>query len=232
MKLKSHKRNTLKEYYGERGSYLEEHDSYFKKSNVRNDIAFLIKALNLKKKDRILDIACGQGRHVSALTREGYRVDGVDFSHHLLTIAKTDVGSDQSRAPLYFQSRITNLRLTDKYDKAYWFFSDLANIDLTEALVSIGNCMNKGGKLLIDADNVFRLLTYLLQHPKSEFVFDAAALELIDAKQNLRVPYPTLPMWKSMIKKSGFLVDAFFGGYTFEPYAIQSKRLILVLKKA
>lgn len=37
---------------------------------------------------RILDVPCGQGRHAHPLAEAGYRVDGLDFSAHLIDIAK------------------------------------------------------------------------------------------------------------------------------------------------
>ena len=37
---------------------------------------------------RILDVPCGQGRHAHLLAEAGYRVDGLDYSEHLVARAK------------------------------------------------------------------------------------------------------------------------------------------------
>ena len=37
---------------------------------------------------RILDVPCGQGRHAHLLAEAGYRVDGLDYSAHLIARAK------------------------------------------------------------------------------------------------------------------------------------------------
>ena len=37
---------------------------------------------------RILDVPCGQGRHAHLLAEAGYNVEGVDYSTHLLDIAR------------------------------------------------------------------------------------------------------------------------------------------------
>ncbi|HMB00623.1 MAG TPA: class I SAM-dependent methyltransferase [Spirochaetota bacterium] len=40
------------------------------------------------KTDRILDLACGQGRHCNILHNKGYRVEGLDLSPALLSLAR------------------------------------------------------------------------------------------------------------------------------------------------
>lgn len=44
--------------------------------------------LELSNRDSILDLCCGQGRHVMELARRGYRVDGLDRSRYLIQKAK------------------------------------------------------------------------------------------------------------------------------------------------
>ena len=45
--------------------------------------------LGLKPTDTILDLCCGQGRHVLELARRSYKVDGLDRSRYLIQKAKT-----------------------------------------------------------------------------------------------------------------------------------------------
>ena len=188
------KENYIQNYYSQDGNYLRDHRSFFKASNIKNDINFLINTLHLKKKDLVLDIACGQGRHANALAHRGYAVDGVDFSAFLLNKAKKEAKKIMCRKPDYYLANISNLRLKKKYNKAYWFFSDLANIDLPKTLTSIGRNMKKGGMLLIDTDNIFRIAFFLFKHKTSKFSFDAIKLELIDNKTGLCIPYPVFPI--------------------------------------
>ena len=44
--------------------------------------------LSLPVGARILDVPCGQGRHAHLLAETGYDVDGLDYSRHLLGIAR------------------------------------------------------------------------------------------------------------------------------------------------
>lgn len=60
----------IKKYYSSQGKYLKEHEDYFSDKQLKNDVYFLINVLNLKNKDKILDFACGHGRHTIELKKE------------------------------------------------------------------------------------------------------------------------------------------------------------------
>ncbi len=218
-------------YYGENGTYLEDHARFLTKERLKNDIHFISKILSLKKTDKILDIACGQGRHTLTLAEKGYSVDGLDFSEYLLDIAKKVASKTTNHKPFFYKENLENMELKQKYDKAYWFFTDLAQIDLRKALHSISNSMKRGGLVLIDTDNIFRILTYLLQNPGSAYTFDAKRLMLVDKKRGLEVPYPVLFMWEEWIKAAGFSLVSTYGDYKLEEYSIKSPRLIMLIKK-
>ena len=57
--------------------------------NTVRDVDALIATVGLEPDDRILDLCCGQGRHVLELARRGYRaVTGLDRSRTLIRLAK------------------------------------------------------------------------------------------------------------------------------------------------
>lgn len=220
----------IKKYYGRNGTYLAEHARYFQSVNTGDEIQFLSKTLRLNKKDSILDIACGQGRHAFYLAKQGFRVDGVDFSNHLIEAAKQNTVALEQK-PDFFVQNVMQLRLQKKYSKAYWFFADLAGITVAKALTSINTVMEEGGMVLVDTDNIFRIISYLMKNPRSHLRFDAASLELIDTKNHILVPYPTVPIWKQWIEASHFSLQTIFGDYAGNTYSLHSPRLILIVKK-
>jgi len=221
----------LKNYYSKQGAYLSEHESFLESADIEKDVDFLIKAIDLKKKDTILDIACGQGRHVNFLAEKGYIIDGIDFSKFLLKQGEIDAKKIDKRIPNYFNVDVNKFSLKNKYNKAYWFFSDLANIDIENALKSISSNLNLEAKFLIDTDNIFRILKYLLENKNQDFLFDAKRLELIDKKNNLNIAYPSFLEWERSMKLAGFLVENVYGDYDFSDYSIYSPRLIIIAKK-
>jgi 2-polyprenyl-3-methyl-5-hydroxy-6-metoxy-1,4-benzoquinol methylase len=48
--------------------------------NTEQQVDFIIKTLNLSGEERILDLACGYGRHSLSFARKGYSVVGVDIT--------------------------------------------------------------------------------------------------------------------------------------------------------
>lgn len=220
----------IKEYYNNPKGYLQEHDNFFKSSDINKDVNFIIKALAIKKTDEIIDIACGQGRHVNLFASKGYKIDGLDFSSTLLKLARED-SKRLKRKPSYFQSDLKNIKLKKKYNKAYWFFSDMANIDPLKAIKSISKIIKNGGYLLIDTDNVFRITNYLINKKMKDLYFDANNFYLLDKTNNVKIPYLSLIMWNNIFNSVGLKVIKTYGDYKLRKYQINSPRLIMIIKK-
>jgi SAM-dependent methyltransferase len=68
--------------------YLEEYQPIFSAAEDRRDVARLIELLRLPLGARVLDVPCGQGRHARLLAEAGFEVVGLDYSRHLLSVAK------------------------------------------------------------------------------------------------------------------------------------------------
>lgn len=223
----------IRRYYGAGGDYLREHRMFLRASDLEAEVAFIERALSLTSADTILDVACGQGRHAHAFARKGYWVDGVDFSAHLIDLARASGAAPGWRRPEFDVAEVTELPHRRRYTKAYWFFSDLAGIDGPRAIAAVGRCLKPGGRFLLDVDNIFRLAAYLARTPESPLTFDAERLELVDPDSGgLRVPYPVVPMWRDWFRRASCRVEAVFGDYQFGPYSLTSPRLILVVRKA
>src|SRR5215470_11824170 len=57
--------------------------------NTVREVDTLIASTGIGKQDRILDLCCGQGRHVLELARRGYQsVKGIDRSGYLVRLAR------------------------------------------------------------------------------------------------------------------------------------------------
>jgi D-alanine-D-alanine ligase len=64
-------------------------DVFENAENTKADIDAVIAGVDLRREHRVLDLCCGQGRHVIELARRGYRdVSGIDCSPYLLGLAR------------------------------------------------------------------------------------------------------------------------------------------------
>lgn len=55
---------------------------------TRQEADTFINILKLGSEDTILDLCCGQGRHVLELARRGFKIEGLDRSRYLIQRAK------------------------------------------------------------------------------------------------------------------------------------------------
>lgn len=223
---------SLKHYYGPNGSYLKDHNEYFSSKQLQTDVDFLIKALKLKKEDRIIDIACGDGRHTIELKKRGYNIDGLDFSDYLIGVAKEQAVLENLKINFYRQD-VHKIKLKKAYSKIFLFFSEFGAFNAKLVLKNIGKIIKKNGLFLLDCDNVFRVLGYLREHPKSLYKFDFVKMKLLESGQhgNKSLRYYTFPELEIMFNENDLLVDAVYGSYDKKKLNIESPRMILIGKK-
>lgn len=68
--------------------YLNEFSPLFTPESDRAQVARLLEVLALPAGARVLDLACGQGRHAQLLAAAGFQVTGLDLSRPLLRLAR------------------------------------------------------------------------------------------------------------------------------------------------
>lgn len=219
-----------KEYYGPQGNYLKEHKKYFSKKRLQTEINFLINALNLNKEDKILDLACGHGRHTIALKKLGFNIEGLDFSKHLIDLAEEQTQQERLQIPFYYQD-IHDIKLNKQYDKIFIIFSEFGLFNADTVLKNVNQILNRKGTFLLDSDNVFRLIAYLKKHPKSPYHFDYLNMELYSTADSKRIRYYTATELKEIIEKHSFNIQTVYGGYEKEALDTNSKRIIIVSEK-
>jgi SAM-dependent methyltransferase len=96
----------------------------------------VIRRIGLKKGSRVLEIACGQGYHVNALRRMGYRVSGADISQAGIDFARSRFPDDDfhqvdAAKPMPFEERSFDL----VWSHGAGFFHYCITDSATEAIV-------------------------------------------------------------------------------------------------
>ncbi len=125
---------------------------------TRNEIDIFSSLLHLNPQDRILDMACGQGRHVLELARRGFKnVQGIDQSHFLIEKAKRDADKEN----LFVTFKEGDARQlpypTDTFDivmilgNSFGYFEN-ARDDLV-VLREVARILRPGGRILLDITN-------------------------------------------------------------------------------
>jgi 2-polyprenyl-3-methyl-5-hydroxy-6-metoxy-1,4-benzoquinol methylase len=80
-----------------------------------NQIDFLIKTLELRGNEKILDLACGFGRHSLCLAKLGYIVTGVDITKEYILDAKKEAKKLGVKIG-FINDDIRNLKFYEEFD--------------------------------------------------------------------------------------------------------------------
>lgn len=221
----------LKKYYSALGDYLKEHKNYFSKKQLQKDVDFIIDAMELNKKDKIMDLACGHGRHAIELAKRDFNVDGLDFSDYLLKLAK-EYAKQKNLKINFYKQNIHNINIKNKYDKIFLFFSEFGLFNAERVLKNISKILKINGLFLLDCDNIFRLIQYLIKRPKTPYRFDFINMELKEKQKNSKgVRYYTIPELKKLFNDHQLKVISIYGNYEKQNLDINSKRVILIGRK-
>lgn len=128
------------------------------KTNTRFDVDLFLKATGIAPHQTILDLCCGQGRHLLELAERGFRsLRGIDRSRYLIRLAKKRV--QKSGFEIKFsEGDARNIRLPDSsvdcitlFGNSFGYFE--RKEDDIAVLQSIKRVLKSSGKLVLDLAN-------------------------------------------------------------------------------
>jgi len=213
-------------------------------------IGNLISELKLPKNSRLLDLACGKGRHSVTLANHGYHVTGVDLSSNSIDSAK-----QFEHEHLHFS--VQDMRVpfaTNAYDAifnlftSFGYFEDLN--DNAKVITAIREMLKKNGLLVIDFMNSRRVIDQLVASEKKtidhiEFSIDRdydgshiyKHIRFSDQGKDFhfteRVQALTDSDFTRLLEAQGFEIIRTFGNFDLTDFDPQtSDRLILIAKRS
>ena len=122
--------------------------------DTEKQVDFIIKNLELNGNERILDLACGYGRHSLAFAKRGYEVVGVDITKLYVEDAEKEAGKAGLKAQ-FICSDIRQTYFADEFDVVLnladgaigYLENDSENLRIFDI---IAKALRKGGKSFID----------------------------------------------------------------------------------
>lgn len=201
-----------------------------------------------------LDLGCGSGADSITLSKLGLIVDAVDHSKGMLE--KADVNSKKFDTKINFiLSDLTDFAYSNKhFDIIVSLGNTIANLnssDLRKSIKNLYNCINKGGRIVIQIINYAKLPTsgiyllntfendsvsiirkYNIKPKRIEFIIDK-----IDKKNNKEIQiitelYPhSAADFKQLAKEIGYSIEL-YGNLNKATYVEkESPNLVVVLNK-
>lgn len=203
--------------------------------------------LNIPKGGKILDLACGKGRHSIYLNSIGYNVTGADLSKNSIDFAK-----QFENKSLVFKEHNMTEPFKDTFDAVFNLFTSFGYFENPEdnlkTIKAIKQNLSNSGVAVIDFMNSNYVINNLI--PENEKTVDGITFKLKRSVENgyiiktiaftvngenysfkERVRAFTLADFEALFKQAGVHLSAVFGDYNLSKYnANTSKRLILIFK--
>ncbi len=213
------------------------------------DAEFLVRALDVKPGAKLLDLACGNGRHTNELARRGFSVTGVDLSDDFLARARAAAVDGAE----FVKGDLRDLRLEGRFAGAYCMGNTIPYFDREELgviLSGVARLLGPGAKLVIEEGATAESLLPTLQRQRWVKVGDILFLSenrYVARESRLDIDYTFVQDGKietrpsssyilttaelcGIFEASGFEVLELASGPAGEPYVLGSPRLLLTAR--
>jgi SAM-dependent methyltransferase len=216
----------------------------------------LVKKLDLKKGSKILDLACGKGRHAIHLNSLGYDVTGIDLSEESINIAQKEANAlpaGRQETLAFFVHDMRELYWSNHFDfilnlfTSFGYFDD--ENDNIKTLQSVYDSLKPGGSFVIDFFNAAKVESELIaaeivtaddtEFHISRQIKDGYIIKDIEVHKGEKVQHfmekvqLLLPEhFQKWFAATGFEIINVWGDYSLNEFnAETSARLIIVVKK-
>jgi ubiquinone/menaquinone biosynthesis C-methylase UbiE len=209
----------------------------------------LVQHLQIPTGSKLIDIACGKGRHATYFNSLGFDVIGVDLSPNSIASAKENKNTtlqfaEHDMREVYQEN---NFDVVTNLFTSFGYFED--NKDEQKAINAMASNLKLGGFLVIDFMNVEKVIANMVLNEQKTIdgiTFDISRklgvghiikdIQITDGeiKQHFqeKVKAITLTNYSEFITTAGLKIIDIFGNYKLEDFnAITSDRLILICKK-
>ena len=232
--------------------YLRIYGPMLTEERTRLEVDFIERELALPRGGRVLDLACGLGRHAVGMAARGYRVTGVDFNPRYLDLgAKTAAAAGVQVT--WTQGDMRGLEFVRAFEGAYSYFTSFGYYSDEEnerVVAGLARALVPGGRFLLDVMNREFVLTHPNQrswHQREDgaLLMEESSLDLassrVTSRQILIEPGAgsrvtkeydlrayTCAELRALFARHGLTVTRVIGGPDGSDYTTESRRLVLV----
>ena len=219
------------------------------RAEARRAVALLHGTTGLRPDARVLDLACGAGRHLVELNRVGYRPVGLDLSMPMLDAARNTAGAaaltrgDMRHLPF----RAGAFDIVTSYFTSFGYFAD--ELDDLRVLREVRRVLDTGGWFLLDFMNAHHVVANLRRRDYrnvsgSDVVQERRLVEqgrIVEKRITIRAAgnapqrefVERVRLYRpeelvDMLAETGFVPGPRFGGYDRSEFSPLSPRCIVM----
>lgn len=240
-------------YFGEQ--YFDIYGPMLSEERTAREVEGIIRLLDVPQGSRILDLACGHGRHAIPLAQRGYQITGLDLSEIFLDRAQAEaqargvtirwVHSDMREIPFadefdaiiniftafgYFENDAEDQQVLHQVHKALrpggHFVLDLMHRDALVRGFQLFDVSRRDNGVVVTEERHFDQLAGRTSVRVTLFYSDGRRTELGHVVRSY-----TLTELAGMLRRSALEVQATYGGLDGSPLTLDSRRLVVVAQK-
>jgi cyclopropane fatty-acyl-phospholipid synthase-like methyltransferase len=215
-------------------------------------VELIVKNVNLPENSKVLDLACGAGRHSILFAQKGFKVTAVDLSENLLKVARHS--AKEAKVNINFvQTDIRHFCINKKFDLLVSLFTSFGYFDNDKEnfmlFDMVQELLNENGSFALDYFNPIYIRKNLVRKSEEQFndgkiiqerkIVENRVIKRIkiikdgkekDFMENVRM-YP-LEELKREIEKRGIMIKHVYGNSDGDSFdAENSKRIVLIAQK-
>lgn len=129
--------------------------------------------LRIKKHAKILDLACGKGRHAIHLAKKGIQTTGVDLAAKSIRVAKSNAKKNEIKNVSFDIHDIRETYLEKGFDFVFNLFTSFGYFEKKEnnlkVLAAAAGNLNREGLFVLDFLNVQKIIPNLIPKETKQF---------------------------------------------------------------
>lgn len=232
--------------------YLYFYRDVLTEERTKREIEFLVKELELDKPLKILDLACGYGRHANRLAELGHRVTGVDINSGFLEIAKREA-KEKGVSVKYIMEDMQKISFHEEFDRVLLLFTSFGYFEDEEnflVLKKVADALKPSGLFCFDIPNrdvcLKHFLPYIVVEKGNDLMIDRSTFDSTTGRvYNKRIvirngkrkdkPFfvrlynPT--EIGDLLNRAGLRIYKMYGDWDSNPFTSDSRKMIIIAKK-
>lgn len=232
--------------------YLYFYGDSLTEERTKNELKFLENELEIDNSMKILDLACGHGRHANGLAELGYNIVGVDNNPGFLEIARKEAKNKRINVK-FIQKDMRHLTYKEEFDRVFLIFSSFGYFEDDEnqkVLEIIANTLKLGGLFCFDIINrdvvLKHFFPYNVIEKGNDLMIDRCSFDSETGKFcNKRIVIRNgerkdKPFFirlynpneiKDLLNKTGFEIYKMYSDWDAKPFTNNSERMIIIARK-
>ena len=235
--------------------YLKIYRPQLTEERTQIETDFIAHALDLPHGAKVLDLACGPGRHAIGMAKLGYQVTGVDFNPRYLEDAEA-VAKQAGAKVRWMVGDMRSLRVEEGFDGIYSYFTSFgyfSDRENEQVIANIVRALRHSGRFLLDMANRDWILTHPQQRTwtrqgDGNLLMEEATLDLSTSRVTSRLmlipPQGGAQVTKefnlrlytgaelaAMFARYGLIVRRLWGGPDRSDYSAESRRLVILAER-